>query len=864
MKTRFTIILALLVLSIYHTTAQQTLNKSMLLNGVTREYIVYIPAVYDGTSSVPLMFNFHGLGHSANYQMTSVSNMRPVADTAGFIVVYPQGTLLNNGSTHWNVGTITAGSTADDLGFTEAMIDTLADNYNIDLTRVYSCGYSNGGYFSLELACQLGDRIAAIGSVGGTMSEETYNACNPRHPTPVVTIHGTDDNTVSYYGDIPINSKSLADVNTYWVNHNNANSSATITNLPNINTYDGSTVEYHEYNKGDNCTSVEHYKVLGGGHTWPGVSGNMDINADAVIWDFVSQYDINGLIVDCGATSINERVQATICDGMTYQFGTQTLSEAGEYTEVFESVSCCDSTVVLTLTVNPAYNESIQATICDGMTYQFGTQTLSEAGEYTEVFETVTGCDSTVVLTLTVNPAYNESIQATICDGMTYQFGAQTLSEAGEYTEVFETVTGCDSTVVLTLAVNPVYNESIQAAICDGMTYQFGTQTLSEAGEYTKVFETVTGCDSTVVLTLTVNPAYNESIQATICDGMTYQFGTQTLSEAGEYTEVFESVTGCDSTVVLTLAVNPAYSESIQATICDGMTYQFGTQTLSEAGEYTEVFETVTGCDSTVVLTLTVNPAYNESIQATICDGMTYQFGTQTLSEAGEYTEVFESVTGCDSTVVLTLTVNSAYNESIQATICDGMTYQFGTQTLSEAGEYTEVFESVTGCDSTVVLTIKVDQVEKPTITIKGDTLICNNEGVYDWYLNNILIEGAKDRIYIAHFSGDYQAIVTNENGCKSNLSDILKVIVTSVNDLSFTKNIKVYPNPTFDKINIEGLKRSNKTNIRLFDSMGRRLYSNKPILTTMEIDITGFASGIYHLVISQGNSKVDYKIIIK
>ncbi len=306
MNTKITTIIALLILSFNLTEAQQTLNESISHNGVWRQYIIYIPAIYDGTSPVPLMFNFHGFTMTANDQMTWGGDMRPVADTAGFILVYPQGTLFW-GSTHWNVGSWTAGSTADDLGFTEAMIDTLAGNYNIDLTRVYSCGYSNGGYFSFELACQLSGRIAAIGSVGGTMSTETYDACNPLHPTPIVTIHGTADGTVSYYGGNPLNSKSLADVNTYWANYNSTNASATISNLPNINTSDGSTVEYHEYNNGDVCTSVEHYKVLGGGHDWPGAWGNMDINASAVIWDFVSQYDINGLIA-CGTTSISENI----------------------------------------------------------------------------------------------------------------------------------------------------------------------------------------------------------------------------------------------------------------------------------------------------------------------------------------------------------------------------------------------------------------------------------------------------------------------------------------------------------------------------------------------------------------------------
>jgi polyhydroxybutyrate depolymerase len=286
-----------------YSNAQQTLNESMLHDGVTREYIVYVPAVYNGSSSVPLLFNFHGYGMSANNQM-SYGNMRAVADTAGFILVYPQGTLFW-GSPHWNVGSWTLGSTADDIGFTEAMIDTLAANYNIDLNRVYSCGYSNGGYFSFVLACQLSAEIAAIGSVGGTMSTETYNSCNPSHPTPVVTIHGTDDATVSYSGGNPNNSESLSDVNTYWANYNNTIVPPVVSTLPNIDTTDGSTVELSLFDNGDNCTSVEHYKVIGGDHDWPGSWGNMDINADAVIWSFVSKYDLNGLI-GCATTSINE------------------------------------------------------------------------------------------------------------------------------------------------------------------------------------------------------------------------------------------------------------------------------------------------------------------------------------------------------------------------------------------------------------------------------------------------------------------------------------------------------------------------------------------------------------------------------
>jgi hypothetical protein len=476
----------------------------------------------------------------------------------------------------------------------------------------------------------------------------------------------------------------------------------------------------------------------------------------------------------------NHTETATICEGETYVFGTQNLTTSGEYTEVFESVDGCDSTVVLTLTLNPGYNHTETATICEGETYVFGTQNLTTSGEYTEVFKSVNGCDSTVVLTLTVNPGYNHTDEQTICEGETYVFGTQNLTTSGEYTEVFESVDGCDSTVVLTLTVNPDYNHTDEQTICEGETYVFGTQNLTTPGEYTEVFESVDGCDSTVVLTLTVNPGYNHTDEQTICEGKTYVFGTQNLTTSGEYTEVFESVNGCDSTVVLTLTVNPWYNHTETATICEGETYVFGTQNLTTSGEYTEVFESVDGCDSTVVLTLTVNPGYNHTETATICEGETYVFGTQNLTTSGEYTEVFESVDGCDSTVVLTLTVNPGYNHTETATICEGETYVFGTQNLTTSGEYTEVFESVNGCDSVVTLTLTVNPMYEETVEVT----IHEDELPYIFGGEN-LNEG-----------GVYTKTFTSVAGCDSIVTLTLKVLEYSV-PVAVCNPITIYLNET-------------------------------------------------------------------
>jgi uncharacterized protein YceK len=463
--------------------------------------------------------------------------------------------------------------------------------------------------------------------------------------------------------------------------------------------------------------------------------------------------------------SYNETDAATICDGDNYTFGTQTLTTSGVYSETFTSVHGCDSIVELTLTVNPTYNETDAATICDGDSYIFGTQTLTTVGVYTETFTSVLGCDSIVELTLTVNPTYNETDAATICDGDSYIFGTQTLTTVGVYTETFTSVLGCDSIVELTLTVNPTYNETDAATICDGDSYTFGTQTLTIAGIYTETFTSVSGCDSIIELTLTVNPTYNETDAASICDGDSYTFGTQTLTTAGVYTEPFSSITGCDSIVELTLSVVTSFSETDVAEICDGDSYIFGTQTLTTAGVYTETFISLSGCDSLVELTLTVNPIYNETDAATICDGDSYIFGTQTLTTVGVYTETFTSVSGCDSIVELTLTVNPTYNETDAATICVGDSYTFGTQTLTTSGVYTETFTLVQGCDSIVELTLTVN----PTYNETDAATICDGDS-YTFGTQTLTT------------SGVYSETFTSVQGCDS-LVELTLNVVTSFNE---------------------------------------------------------------------------------
>jgi len=279
--------------------AQGYISETINHDGLIREYSIYVPASYDGTTNFPLLFNLHGGGGTIASHI-GIADMSPIADTANFIVVYPQARPDPSDGNSFNWIAKVPG-TFDDVTFFSSLIDTIASNYQIDQKRIYACGYSLGGDMSFELACKLNSRIAAIAPVARTMQANPNSFCSPTHPTGVLTILGTDDITSPYNGIIYQGIEyylSAAATHSYWATHNNCDLTASVNIV-------SPSVERYSWSTASGCTYVEELKVIGGGHDWPGSFGNMTIDANIEIWQFVSRYDINGLI-GCVTTSIND------------------------------------------------------------------------------------------------------------------------------------------------------------------------------------------------------------------------------------------------------------------------------------------------------------------------------------------------------------------------------------------------------------------------------------------------------------------------------------------------------------------------------------------------------------------------------
>lgn len=328
--------------------------------------------------------------------------------------------------------------------------------------------------------------------------------------------------------------------------------------------------------------------------------------------------------------TISVAISDTTCAGYAYRengfdipaMEVMPQAEPYTYTRMVTNDLTADTLYTLSLMVGQASADTIKANICQGEVYeQFGFK-ANETGRYVNMATSVLGCDSVVVLDLVVNPSYNFEENLTICRSqLPYNWRGQTLEDAGQHTDEYNTITGCDSIYTVNLSVVDNYEQTLDVQMCEGETYILGSQVITKTGTYAEPFKSVEGCDSTVTVNVTVNPVYNQTVEVSICQGSSYEIDGQTYTKPGLYPVFYSSVTGCDSIVTYNLKVLEKFFTMLNDTITEGETYnENGFTDLTEEGIYTDTLQAVGGCDSIVVLTLIVEPvvAIDEAYATTI------------------------------------------------------------------------------------------------------------------------------------------------------------------------------------------------------------------------------------------------------
>lgn len=299
MKVFLKTLLALL-LFITSCSIAQDFNKEINVGGQTREYILHLPPHFNKEDKHALVLVFHGGGGTAKRSL-QFFGINQVADTAGFIAVYPNG--LNKG---WNDGRAIKKHSNDDIAFIRQLIDQLSKDYQIDEKRIFTTGISNGGFFSFALGLHLADKIRAIAPVCATIPADIFTGYSPVKPVSLLLINGTEDPLVPYNGG-EVGGKWMHrglcvgtdETIKKFIQINQCNSSASATSLPDKDPNDECTAKKYSYVSA-NRNHVQLIRISGGGHTWPGgkqylgkrLVGRVckDFSAAVEIWNFFRQF----------------------------------------------------------------------------------------------------------------------------------------------------------------------------------------------------------------------------------------------------------------------------------------------------------------------------------------------------------------------------------------------------------------------------------------------------------------------------------------------------------------------------------------------------------------------------------------------
>ena len=400
------------------------------------------------------------------------------------------------------------------------------------------------------------------------------------------------------------------------------------------------------------------------------------------------------------------------------------------------------------------------------------------------IYDGLTGSNiaNTNIEILTTNTSETSNLlgyyQLAIIDSGTYQL----IFSATSYTS--DTITVLFTNGVMTVqdaflypscnTLNIEINQNV--SICDSAFYIVGNSTYTSSGSYTDTLQTNYGCDSIVNTNLTINSSIYISNYDTICDGQSIIVGVNLYNQSGVYIDVLTSTTGCDSviTTYLLLKMNVDYTQTIS--ICQNDEVQVGANYYSQNGTYVDVFPSQNGCDSIVTTIVSVIPTPTVLNYQTICFGDSIVVANNVYYNVGIYTDILQTINGCDSVINTTLTILPEIINVLVKRICDGESVVIGNSTYTLSSIYTDTLTNNYGCDSIIITDLTVSNPVGIVSPNAPQIMVIANGGIppydYAFYGPNSFVQQLINTSGLQSFSpstnGQHYFIATDLLGCQS------------------------------------------------------------------------------------------------
>ncbi len=301
------------------------------------------------------------------------------------------------------------------------------------------------------------------------------------------------------------------------------------------------------------------------------------------------------------------------------------------------------------------------------------------------------------------------------------------------------------------------------------------TFTVGSAGLYWAAYTDANGCSYADSIEVTAKQGSQGQSSAQQCAGQAFNWNGQSFTQDTTLCLSLTAANGCDSLHCLSLSFFYP-SLALDTSVCSGRSVNWLGTTYQQVGIYRDTLM-LNGCLTAARLTLSIAPPDTVAQNVAICAGESYTVGTQQFSATGQYAVLLQTAAGCDSVVLLGLTVRPTVASSLSGAICPGGSYLFDGASLGQPGTYSALFQTPEGCDSTVTLTLGLHVPPAPAIS--GDTLICpgstGNLSVASFSATQ-WSGGESNATISVSLPGVYSVTVTDANGCTGSSSAELKV----------------------------------------------------------------------------------------
>lgn len=407
--------------------------------------------------------------------------------------------------------------------------------------------------------------------------------------------------------------------------------------------------------------------------------------------------------------SVSSTVNETACDSYTWSANGQTYTTSGTYTYNGTTAQGCANNQTLVLIIEQSGTSTVNETACDSYYWSVNGQTYTTGGTYTYNGTTAAGCVVSQTLHLTINQSTSSTETQQACDS--YVWNGTTYTTSGTYTIDGTNAQGCPDVQTLNLTINQSVSSTVSETACDSYTWSANGQTYTTSGTYTYNGTTAQGCSDMQTLNLTVNQSTNLTASETACQSYTWNVNGQTYTTSGTYTFNGTNAAGCPETQTLYLTVNQPTSSSETQQACDSYTWYGEVYTTS--GTYTHTTTGVNGCDNTVTLYLTIGHSTSSTDVVEACDSYTWRNGNTYTASTNQPTINSTNSDGCPETVTLNLTIHYSTITRLNDEVNAGEIYSgngFFEPAIDEPGLYhdTMSFQTIYGCDSTVILNLIV------------------------------------------------------------------------------------------------------------------------------------------------------------